>query len=594
MGMLAALPAGPGWTGHRVVCPSAAFAWSGWHAPRLEGRNGFLVALDGAIYNRDGFGSFESDAALVAALYEHDNFEGMLRRLNGDFAVALYDQRADTLWLGRDRFGVKPLYYVSRPESCAFASRPRALFGLPGVSTEVNRRYVALFAAAHYRYIDNEPGESPYAHIAQLPAAHWLRAQEGRLAMGRYWALEEMPDHTGSEEELAEEYRELFLDAVGMRVKSAHRPSYTLSGGMDSSSVLASSAHLTDQPQEAISAVYTDPTYDEAEDIQDMIQAYVSRWHTVRVDEPDVLPLVTSMIEAHDEPVATATWLSHYLLCREARVQELGGLFGGLGGDELNAGEYEYFPYFFADLKAAGRDAEFRNEVERWVAHHDHPVYRKTLLAAEDGIARLVDLSVPGLCLPDRLRLLRYASALNRDYFDIESFQPAMEHPFRTYMKNRAYQDLSREALPCCLRAEDRQTTAFRLDCLHPFLDHRLAEFMFRVPGTLQIRGGVTKILLREAMKGILPEGTRTRIKKTGWNAPAHRWFVGRGLDNVRDLILSRSFRERGIYNPTEVDRILDEHEAIVTSGDHKENHMMFIWQLVNLELWFQSIENGR
>jgi asparagine synthase (glutamine-hydrolysing) len=161
-----------------------------------------------------------------------------------------------------------------------------------------------------------------------------------------------------------------------------------------------------------------------------------------------------------------------------------------------------------------------------------------------------------------------------------------MDHPFTSALKNRTYQDLFRETAPCCLRAEDRQCTAFGIDHADPFLDYRLVEFMFRVPGTMKIRDGVTKRLLREAMRGVLPEETRTRIAKTGWNAPAHRWFTGRGLEQLRDMVASRRFRERGVYRPQEVDRIVDEHVAIVSSGEPRENHMMFLWQLVNLETW--------
>jgi asparagine synthase (glutamine-hydrolysing) len=190
--------------------------------------------------------------------------------------------------------------------------------------------------------------------------------------------------------------------------------------------------------------------------------------------------------------------------------------------------------------------------------------------------------------------LTRYASALNPDYFDLAAFEPVMDHPFAGYLKNRAYQDIYRETIPCCLRAEDRQTAAFGLDNFLPFFDHRLAEFMYRVPGSLKIQDGVTKILLREAMRGILPEETRTRIKKTGWNAPAHLWFSGAGRDLLLDMVHSRSFRERGIYNLPEVERLIDDHERIVSSGAPEDNHMMFLWQLVNLELWLSSLAGSR
>jgi asparagine synthase (glutamine-hydrolysing) len=215
------------------------------------------------------------------------------------------------------------------------------------------------------------------------------------------------------------------------------------------------------------------------------------------------------------------------------------------------------------------------------------------MLVVEEALGRIVDFRQPGRCLPDRRRLDRYAKALAPDFFDVGGFEPVMEHPFRGHLKNRTWQDLTRETVPCCLRAEDRHGAAFGLDNILPFLDHRLVEFMFRIPGTLKYRDGVTKHLLREATRGILPDATRTRVKKTGWNAPAHVWFSGAGRTALLDLVHSQRFRERGIYDTNELRRLLDEHEQIVASGELREHHMMFLWQLVNLELWLQDVEKA-
>jgi asparagine synthase (glutamine-hydrolysing) len=153
-----------------------------------------------------------------------------------------------------------------------------------------------------------------------------------------------------------------------------------------------------------------------------------------------------------------------------------------------------------------------------------------------------------------------------------------------------AMSSVSRERGVLSARA-DRQTSAFGIDVIWPFFDHRLVELMFRVPATLKIRDGVTKHLLREAMRGILPEETRTRIKKTGWNAPAHVWFAtGSGRELVLDLTASRAFRERGLYDVSLVRQLLDEHRDIVVTGRAVDNHMMFFWQLVNLELWLAAL----
>ena len=397
---------------------------------------------------------------------------------------------------------------------------------------------------------------------------------------------------TDPEAALADRYRDLLLDAVTIRARDAEQPAFTLSGGMDSSSVLACAVRASGERQVALSTVYDDPTYDEREDVKSMLESAVSTWHTVVIGQPDVVADVRRMVALHDEPIATATWLSHYLLCGRARDLGTRTLFGGLGGDELNAGEYEYFYFFFADLASRGETALLDQEIAQWVRHHDHPIFRKSRAAAFAGIDRLADLSHLGVCLADRHRMTRYAGTLVPGVFDFDGFQPRMDHPFTSYLKNRTFQDMFRETLPCCLRAEDRHTTAHDMEHVTPFLDHRLSEFMFRVAGANKIRGGVTKHLLREAMRGILPEATRRRIKKTGWNAPAHQWFCGAGRAVVQDIVRSQSFRDRGVYDPDAVEAVLDEHDRIVSSGAVVDNHMMFLWQVVNLELWLRWVDD--
>jgi asparagine synthase (glutamine-hydrolysing) len=547
----------------------------------------FVIAVDGDVFVEPHLLAGGDPA--IAQLITRFGVPAALERLRGEFALAVYDRRSRELWIARDRFGVKPLYYTTREDLFAFASRPRPLLRFTGVGARPNRRWTAVFAASHYRYIDNRPEESPYERISQLPAAHWLRFASGSTTVGRYWSLGEAPEWTDRDEQLAERYRDLLLDAVSIRQRAAAAPAFTLSGGMDSSTILGCAA-IHGGPQTAFSSVYSDRTYDESAEIRSMLGHAVSRWHPVTVDRPDVFGLVREMVAANDEPVATATWLSHYELCQAAAAAGFGSLFGGLGGDELNAGEYEYFFFHFADL-AAGGSGLLDHEIDQWAAHHDHPIFRKNRSVAIQTMNVSTDPSVPGRCLPNLARMRRYYPALRREFFEIDSFAPIMEAPFRSYLKNRTFQDLTRETAPCCLRAEDRHTEAFGLSNYVPFFDHRLVEFMFRVPGRLKIRDGVTKVLLRSATAGIVADETRARIKKTGWNAPAHLWFAGRGRERLLDMVHSQRFRERGIYDVDEVARLAAEHETIVAAGELRENHMMFFWQLVNLETWLEALD---
>ena len=561
-------------------------------APNASQRGGLLVVLDGRFFNRDELPDASGDAGRLIALYARHGIEGALDRINGDFAFALYDGDAGRLYAGRDRFGLKPLYWARTAYGVALASRPRALLAQPGVSGIADRAYVARFAACHYRVFDNPVERSPYADISQVPAATGIEfLSTGTARAFTWWRLAEQPDFKEAGDELAERYRELLLDAVRRRVEGTGNPAFTLSGGLDSSSVLSCAVAATGRKQIAYSSVYADPTFDESADIEPMLADKVSDWRAVPLGNDIDLPgTVARMVAVHDEPVATATWLSHFVLAEKAARDGCGALFGGLGGDELNAGEYEYFFFRFADLHAAGAAAELEHEIACWAQHHDHPIWRKNRETALAGIARLSDPARPGGVRTDRERLERYWPALSREWYDLAGYDPVLDHPYTSALKNRTYQDIFRETAPCCLRAEDRHASRFGFERLDPFFDHRLVEFMFRVEGRHKIRDGVTKRLLRTAMAGILPEETRLRVKKTGWNAPAHVWFTGHGLDALRDLVASRAFRERGVYNVPEVERLIDEHAALVADPRPRENHMMFLWQLLNLETWLASL----
>jgi asparagine synthase (glutamine-hydrolysing) len=552
------------------------------------------VAFDGCLYNRAVLPAAASDAGRLALLMEREGAPG-LARVNGDFACAIVEPETRTVRLARDRFGVRPLHYALVPGGIVFATRTRDILARPEVDGAVSPLFCALLAGCHYRYFFNDPAQTPFQAVRQVPAGCALTWTDGRVEIAPYWNLQDAAEPYGPDRALAEQLRALLLDAVEIRLAAAARPIFSLSGGMDSSSVLSCACALGGAKQEAISAVYDDPTYDESGDIAEILEATVERWHPVRVEDgPDLLDRIAAIIERTGEPIPTATWLANYAVLETAGALGHDVIFGGLGGDELNAGEYEHFLYHFADLAVRGDDSGLERETTRWAQLHDHPVFRKSPAIARSEIERLTDPARPGRCLPDRRRLLRYAAALNPDFFDLAAYEPVMEHPFTSYLRSRTFQDLTRETIPPCLRAGALQADAVGLGQALPFLDPRLVEFMFRVPGRLKIRDGVAKVLLREAMRGIVPDAARLRARKTGWNAPAHLWFAGRGAEAVRALIHDPVFRQRGIYDLASVERLLADHERIVARGAAEDNHMMFFWQLVNLELWLRTRSEHR
>ena len=546
----------------------------------------FNLVLDGEIFNSEGIKTGQE----ILNDYVMKGIPSCLASWRGDFAIALFEKMSNTLFLVRDPIGVRPLYYVATRKLVAFSSKAFELTSLPEVGKEPNTVFLGLYAGCHYRTFDSDPHASPYRNVRQLPAGHWLRWSAGAWDIQRYWGLLDQGDSRGSEKELSQEYRTKIFQSVKRRLRKAEKPGFLLSGGMDSSSVLSAAVRITGRKQRAFSSTYADETYDESREIRSILDSKVSHWSSVRVGEDKIFETIRQMVRIHEEPVATATWLSHYEVCRRAAQEGVKSLFTGLGGDEINAGEYEHFIFFFADLHRAGKRTVLEREIQAWQKYHNHPVYRKNRAVAMQLLASRTDLGIPGSVRPDRKLNTKYQRCLNPEIFNLELFYPILDRIFSDSLKNRCYQDIFRETAPCCLRAQDRHGRAFGLPHHNPFYDTELVEFMFQVPGTMKIHDGVTKHLLRQAMKGILPESTRTRVKKTGWNAPAHLWFSGKNAQILKDMVRSQAVRRTGIYRVPEVDRIIDEHDQIVTTGMPRENHMMFLWQLANLNFWLADL----
>jgi len=552
---------------------------------RLAETPGLVVALDGTpVFPGHG----PATAAAIATAWDRLGRDGLLAALEGDFALLVFDRTTRSLTAARDAFGVRPLFYATARGGWACASQPARLRSLPGVDGRPDPRRAAIFAGSHYRLIDSEPSRSPFIGVTQLEGATAVTVDDrGVHRTSRFWtpSIEPQPE---DEARLADRYRAMLDTCVRERLEWTSNAVFTLSGGLDSSTVLTLAARQRGAPRPAISTTYVDATYDERRDIEEGVDAIGRPWHAVEIGDPDVAALLRTLVAVHEEPVATATWLSHWLLANRARQLGHDALVGGLGGDELNAGEFEHFYFFFADLRRQGLEERLDREVAGWIQLHDHPVFRKSMAVVDAVFAEQIDFTRPGRILPWRGRMHRYAETVSRDFFDVRTLEPEMPMVSSSYLANRCWQDLVRETIPCCLRAEDRHAAALGLMSIDPLIDRRLVEFMFSVPATLKYEDGVTKRLLRRAMTGVLPESFRRRTTKTGWNAPAHRWFSGPGLRIVRDLVASRAFRERGVWNVPEVERLVDEHDAIMRSDQPSENHMMFLWQLLSLECWLE------
>ena len=520
-------------------------------------------------------------------------FEKVIKKIDGDFSIVFFSEQEQKIFFGRDNFGVKPLYFLCNQNTFALASQPSLIINSGLCNNRVNNEYLLRYAGLHYRFIDINPFDSPYENIDQVPASYYFEydLKSSKIKKNKYWQLENiLPTSYTKVNDLSSQYLEVLKNAVSKRINTKNKKIFSISGGMDSSTVLCIAEKLLKSKIESFSVTYKDKVYDESKEIKEITDEKTSLWHNFQIDNfLDIEKMVSKIVEINDEPIATSTWLSHFLALDNLGQYGYEIVYGGLGGDEFNAGEYEYFTYFFADTFLNNK-LNLKNEINCWEQNHNHKIFKKSYDIAIENLKKNVDLNHKGKCNVDLERALRYFGCIETKNFKNYELNKDLYCPFQSYLNNRTFHDLFYETLPCCLRAQDRHGSYFGMDIINPFLDKDLAEFMFSVPFNLKIKNGVTKHLLRLATKNILPESTRSRIKKTGWNAPAHLWFSGKNLEFIEDEVNSKRFKGLGIYNIENVKKILSEHKKIVEDKLIMENHMMFIWQLCNIIVWSKKV----
>ena len=554
-----------------------------------------ILVLDGLIYNPEDFRAKykgHTDSELILMSIEKIGLQATLRKINGDFALALIDRHSGSLTLARDRFGIRPLYYSSKGPNLGFSSSIRSLLNLSFVSRDINPAFLKTAAALNYRFLDTHPNRTPFLDVVQVAPGSIVEFKKGSI--NNYAFFEWQSDEKRHGLIVTEtDYIDLFEDSVARRLKKSSDPIFTLSGGLDSSAVIAMAHKITGIPQPAISSIHEDKSFDEKLEIMDIVNSGIVEWEAVSIDNPNIFDLLEKVTPHHEYPIPTATWLNHFILTKKAKQLGYRSLFTGLGGDELNAGEYDYFFYFFADLKYQKKDALLRQEIEAWIRNHNHPIFQKSENLAMSQISKLTSQSAIGNCNPDIGLLYKYQKILHSDLTDLTDVIPTYHATSDSYLLSHSRNELLQTTMPCCLRASNLNSAAMGISDFHPFLDYRLFELMDGVPSEQKIQNGITKAFARRAYKGLLPEATRTRIAKKGWNAPAHQWFADQGRKKLLDLISSRQFIERGIYNQKELHKVVNQHFKILESEKNIENHMMVIWQIVSLEIWLRSIESA-
>ncbi|MDT4898887.1 MAG: hypothetical protein QOH25_3964 [Acidobacteriota bacterium] len=531
---------------------------------------------------------FYTNSDTEAIIHAYDQYGADCPKyLRGMFAFAIWDERRKELLLARDRVGKKPILYAQPNGQFIFGSEFSALLLHPDISREVEPE--AIHAYLSFMYVPAPL--TAYREIKKLEPGHTLRWRDGEIKIERYWQPDFSKKIKISEEEAGERAIEILREAVGVRLMSEVPLGAFLSGGVDSSAVVALMSEQSSRPVKTFSIGFEEQDFSELHHAR-RIAEHVGAEHHEFIVRPDALEVLPTLVEHYGEPYADSSAIPTYYVSRETRKHVTVALNGD-GGDECFAGYERY---------AAMRLAE---------KYHKLPtVVRKQLLERTINLLPEFDNSngnrirrfkrfMRAASLPRTERYLRWMSVFDSEA-KRELYSDSFQHQSQELTNASAFLDPwfaqangagivdatllvdTMTYLPNDLLVKvDIASMAVSLEARSPFLDHHVIEFAASLPERLKLRGLTTKYLLKRALKKLLPVENLNR-RKMGFGVPIGHWFRGQMQPFLRETLLSEKALKRGFFKPEAITRLVEQH----TSGKRDYAHQL--WTLLMLELWFK------
>lgn len=531
----------------------------GGNQPFISDDGNIVVVQNGEIYNHIELASdlkkhgypcrTNSDTEVILRLYESEGL-GFLRKLNGMFAIAIYDLRKGEVYLIRDRLGVKPLYIQNTDYGFAFASEIKSLLAVDKNPVQVN--YCAIDSYLAYNYVP--PPLTMYEGIQHLPPGQYATLTSNGIYYKNWWNLNDtMPKDSLKDSDVVEEFRYLLSDAVRLRLRSDVPFGAFLSGGLDSSSVVAYMAKHLDGPVNTFCIGFDDPKFDESPYAAEVAALFQTNHYMQKVAS-DMLDGWSKALFYCDQPHGDISFLPTYAVS-ELAAKHVKVVLTGDGGDELFAG-YDKYKYFFSgDENYSNSNSDFH------MAYYD------------------------SICLiPDNLRNNIYSENFSKKINGYKSFdianQKFSEARHYDHLTQALYLDTLLLLSGNNLVKPDRMGMAVSIEARNPFLDYRMVEFAFGIPGEMKLRNGETKYIYKQAMKSILGESL-THRKKQMFTVPVGDWFK-----KERFIFAKKSIdriKSKRIFKNQYLDSLLQDHVT------NTKNNTRELRALIALDLWFEN-----
>jgi asparagine synthase (glutamine-hydrolysing) len=560
---------------------------AGGHQPIRNEDGTVWIVFNGEIYNfrelravleQAGHRFYTStDTEAIVHAYEQWG-TAAIGRLRGMFALAIWDTRANTLLLARDRVGIKPLHYAELGGRLYFGSEIKSILRAPGLTRELDAD-----ALDHYlSFLYTPRDRSIFTGVMKLPPGHVLIWREGRSLVERYWEVPADEPFRGSEQDAASALRAVLADAVRSHLVSDVPLGAFLSGGIDSSVVVGLMAETAGTRVKTFSIGFDEPAFDELEHARRVADHFGTDHHEFVV-KPDAIRMLDDLIAHFDEPFADSSAIPTWYVSEMAR-RHVTVVLSGDGGDELFGGYDRYLPHPRVVAFDRYGPKALRRVAALAAARLPHGSRGKNFLrhVGRDAQGRYVDairlFSVdekPDLLSPDVQRQL---TGPDPEHLLVRHFGRFAALPWASQMMRVDTETYLPEDV---LTKVDRMSMAHSIESRVPLLDNEVVSFASTLPATLKIKDGRRKHILKEVAATLLPREIIER-RKQGFGVPIGVWFRGQLRELFADTLLSQRALQRGYFQPGFVRLLVDEHLA------GKRDHTLRLWQLVIFERWHQ------
>ena len=571
------------------------------HQPMFNADKSVALVYNGEVYNhadyRDELESkghkyqTTSDTETILYLYEEYGFE-CVEKLRGMFAFAIWDENQRQLFIARDRLGIKPLYYVHDDSgNLFFASEVKSLVKAGAITPKLNYSVLPDQLANHGTSFD----ETLYKGVKRLMPGHFLVWKDGEILIEKYWDISFEPKHEeASDEKYVKRWLEKFKESVKLRLMSDVPLGMFLSGGIDSSAIAAVMSEMVSEPIKTFSVGFKEREANEFRYARIVAEKFKTDHHEITLTPQEFFAALPKLIRHEDEPLGFVASVPLYFVSKLAQ-KHVKVVLTGEGSDELMAGYGRYAKTLM--LLKYGEKYEsltpgfVRNALKSGVSTLPDSLNRKlgrTFLAREADVENLFfdNFAIFPKAMQEKLltdEAKTKISDLNPYTFQNRWFEENNAHEL---LDKILFADM-KTYLHELLMKQDQMSMAASVESRVPFLDQELVEFTAKMPTKMKLRGKDTKWILREAMKGILPEEILSR-EKMGFPVPVGSWLRNEFRHLIEEFVLSKRALSRGIFDADLIRRIVRKHN----SG---ENHDMRLLFLLNFEIWQrQIIENEK